>query len=65
MFCNNGSDSTTVQGNRMKVGRPPIRSLDPSESTMQTSSMAKPTRTTRLRRRMKTTATTSSSGMPR
>ena len=38
---------------------------DPSERTMQTTSMAAPTRTTGLRRRATTRATTTSRGIPR
>jgi hypothetical protein len=46
MFHSNGSDSIAVQGSRTGVGCPPTRSLDPSESTMLTTSMVAPTPTT-------------------
>lgn len=64
MCHSTGSDSTTVQGSGTGETSPPTRSRDPSDRTMQTTSMAAPTRTTGLRRRA-TRATTSSRGMPR
>ena len=65
MFRSNGSDSIAVQGSRIGVRCPPTRSLDPSESTMQTTSMVAQIPTTGLRCRTRSTATTSSSGIPR